>query len=60
MIDEEGEDIKEKLVGERIDVGEVEEEFFDMEIDKYKRKKGMKEEREKKILGDGDGDEKKV
>lgn len=60
MIDEEGEDIKEKLVGERIDVGEVEEEFFDMEIDKYKRKKGKKEEREKKILGDGDGDEKKV
>ncbi|QTN98615.1 DUF177 domain-containing protein [Brucella sp. 458] len=60
LLDAEGADIPETFVGDRIDVGAVAEEFFDLAIDPYPRKPGLPEESEPKIFGDGDGDEKPV
>ncbi|SPU62590.1 Uncharacterized ACR, COG1399 [Brucella melitensis] len=60
LLDAEGADIPETFVGDRIDVGAVAEEFFDLAIDPYPRKPGPPEESEPKIFGDGDGDEKPV
>ncbi len=60
LLDAEGADIPEVFVGDRIDVGAIAEEFFDLAIDPYPRKPGLPDESEPKVFGDDDGEEKPV
>lgn len=54
LLDAEGADIPETFVGDRIDVGAVAEEFFDLAIDPYPRKPGLPEESAPLSFGDAD------
>jgi hypothetical protein len=60
LLDAEGADSPEVFVGDKIDVGAIAEEFFDLAIDPYPRKPGLADESEPKVFGDDDGDEQPV
>ncbi len=57
LIDAEGADIPETFEGDRIDMGAVAEEFFDLAIDPYPRKPGLPDESAPQSFGDA-GDDK--
>ncbi|MBC8717683.1 MULTISPECIES: DUF177 domain-containing protein [Brucella/Ochrobactrum group] len=57
LLDAEGADIPETFVGDRIDLGAVAEEFFELALDPYPRKPGLPDEVEPIVFGDmEDGD----
>lgn len=60
LLDAEGADSPEVFVGDKIDVGAIAEEFFDLAIDPYPRKPGLTDESEPKVFGDDDGGEQPV
>lgn len=60
LLDAEGADIPETFVGDRIDVGAIAEEFFDLAIDPYPRKPELPEGSEPMVFGDDGTDEKPV
>jgi len=61
MLDADGADSPETFVGDRIDVGAVAEEFFELAIDPYPRKPGLPDEAVPQVFGDaGDEDDKPV
>lgn len=57
LLDAEGADIPETFVGDKIDLGAVAEEFFELALDPYPRKSGLPEEAEPVIFGDLDEEE---
>jgi len=58
LLDAEGADIPETFVGDKIDLGAVAEEFFELALDPYPRKPGLPEEAEPVIFGDIDDEDK--
>ncbi len=60
LLDAEGADIPETFVGDKIDIGAVAEEFFDLAIDPYPRKPGLPEESEPLIFGEDGADQEPV
>lgn len=60
LIDAEGADIPETFSGDRIDIGAVAEEFFDLAIDPYPRKPGLPEDAEPAVFGDAEDAEEPV
>ncbi|MFC4625325.1 DUF177 domain-containing protein [Daeguia caeni] len=52
LLDADGDDIPETFAGDRIDVGAVAEEFFELAIDPYPRKPGLPEETAPLTFGD--------
>ncbi len=57
LLDAEGADSPETFSGDRIDVGAVAEEFFELAIDPYPRKPGLPDAAEPRIFGEGEGGE---
>ena len=60
LIDAGGADIPETFFGDKIDLGAVAEEFFDLAIDPYPRKPELPEESEPAVFGDEGEDEQPV
>lgn len=60
LLDAEGADIPETFTGDRIDVGAVAEEFFELAIDPYPRKPGLPEDSEPQVFGTEGEEEKPV
>ncbi|URQ76219.1 MAG: DUF177 domain-containing protein [Candidatus Ochrobactrum gambitense] len=59
LLDADGADSPETFVGDRIDVGAVAEEFFELAIDPYPRKPGLPDDVEPKTFGDADDEDDK-
>jgi len=58
LLDADGADIPETFVGDKIDIGAVAEEFFELALDPYPRKPGVPEDAEPVVFGDLDDDDK--
>ena len=58
LLDAEGADIPETFVGDKIDIGAVAEEFFELALDPYPRKPGVAEDAEPVVFGDAEEEDK--
>lgn len=58
LLDAEGADIPETFVGDKIDIGAVAEEFFELALDPYPRKSGLPEDAEPAVFGDVEEEDK--
>ncbi|OYR08982.1 hypothetical protein CEV33_2704 [Brucella grignonensis] len=54
LLDADGADIPETFVGDKIDIGAVAEEFFELALDPYPRKPGLLDDAEPVVFGDAE------
>ena len=58
LLDADGADIPETFAGDKIDIGAVAEEFFELALDPYPRKPGLPDDAEPAVFGDVEEEEK--